>query len=138
MTATSCVFLGDPAEPAPAATRINGEPALALPLCDGEAVRWVEVRDTRSQDGEGPAVWRIEARRPSAQSEFVLGDTPPGFDETVPLAALPARELTAVVMTDDGIVLMGVVDFDRVEEGKLYVDTKQRRTMSGIRDDRSC
>jgi hypothetical protein len=59
-----------------------------------------------------------------------------GLDETVPHATLPDRQVTAVVMTSDGVELIGAVDFDAVEEGKLYVDMQQRRSMSGIVDDR--
>jgi hypothetical protein len=43
-----------------------------------------------------------------------------------------------MVMTDQGIELVGVVDFDHVEDGKLYVDMEQRPSMSGVLDDRSC
>jgi hypothetical protein len=137
LTVASCVVMGDPAVPV-AATRINGHAALAVPLCDGESVKWIEVRGTRSQDGEGPVVWRIEARRPSSQSRFIIGEQPPAFDETVPFATLPDRQVTAVVMTSDGIELIGAADFDCVEEGKLYVDMERRRSMSGILDDRVC
>lgn len=136
LTVASCV-MGDPAVPV-AATRISGEPALAVPLCDGESVEWIEVRDTRSEDGEGPVVWRIEARQPSSQMRFITGAQPPVFDETIRLATLPNCQVTAAGMTSDGIELIGAVDFDRVEEGKLYVDLEHRRTMSGILDDRFC
>jgi hypothetical protein len=121
-----------------AATRVNGDAALAVPLCDGESVDWIELRDTRSQDGEGPAVWRIDATQPSSESTFVVGEQPSGFDETVPLVTLPDREMTAVVMTSDDVELIGPVDFSAVEEGQLYVDMQQRRSMSGIVDDRYC
>jgi len=137
LTVASCVAMGDPAVPV-AATRISGEAALAVPLCNGESVEWIEVRDTRSQDGKGPVEWRLEARQPSSQSRFIIGEQRPAFDEPVPLATLPDRQVTAVVMTSDGIELIGAVDFDRVEEGKLYVDMEQRRSMSGILDDRFC
>lgn len=136
LAVAACVG-GDPAVPV-AATRINGEAALAVPLCDGESVDWIALRDTRSQDGEGPVVWRIDATQPSSQSTFIIGEQLPGFDETVRLVALPDREMTAVVMTTDDVELIGAVDFDGVEEGKLYVDMQQRRTMSGIVDDRYC
>jgi hypothetical protein len=136
LTVAACVG-GDPAVPV-AATRINGEAALAVPLCDGESVDWIELRDTRSQDGEGPVAWRIDATRPSWHSTFIIGEPLPDFDETVPLVTLPDRQMTAVVMTTNDVELIGAVDFDDVEEGKLYVDLQQRRSMSGIVDDRYC
>ena len=83
-------------------------------------------------------MWRIEARQSSSQSRFIIGEQPPAFDETVPLATLPDRPVTALGITSDGIELIGAVDFDDVEEGKLYVDMEQRRNMSAIVDDRFC
>ena len=126
--------MGDPATPI-AATKVNGDPALVTPLCDGESITWIEVRDTRSQDGDGPTVWRIEARRPSSRHVFVLGDTPADFDEVVPLTSLPDRELTAVARTSDGIELIGAVDFATVKDGTLYEDMrpKTERELDGAR-----
>jgi hypothetical protein len=78
----------------------------------------------------------LTQKQPSSQSTFIIGEQPSDFDETVPHATLPDRQVTAVVMTSDGVELIGAVDFDAVEEGKLYVDMQQRRSMSGIVDDR--
>jgi hypothetical protein len=124
VTCAAC-FFGDPSNPS-GATLIDGRPAVVATLCKGEGVDSVFITDSASQDGEGPTVWRIDAANgPVRRDTFVIGDVPEGFTATTPLAGnLPRRELTAWVITDSGVEMVNAVDFRKVEEGKLYLDTE--------------
>jgi hypothetical protein len=131
-----CFVAGDPLNPV-GATKVDGEPTLAVSLCDGEGVTSVFVTDSNEQSGEGPLLWKIEATgRPIRLETFVLGDVPNGFRETHELSSdAVQREVTAWVLTD--VELVGLVDFTEVEEGRIYIDL-ERSSRAALARGRSC
>ena len=123
-----------------AATKIGGAPALVAPLCDGEGVRSVILTESRTQDGDGPVLWQIDAEdRPVKRRTFVVGTTPPGFRQTRPpkTSALQRREITARILTDSDVELIGAVDYSQVKDSNLYVDLEQVSEQT-LRKRRAC
>lgn len=138
LVAAGCIFQGDPANPV-AATAADGRPALVATLCKGEAVESVFLTETAEPPDEGKVLWRIDAaERPVRRETFVVGELPGGFVATTPLkGGVPQREVTAWVLTDADIEMLGLVDFRKVKDGRLYVDLKPV-SREGFRKDRFC
>ena len=61
-----------------------------------EPARTVLVQVLEGDD----AIWRIEAPEGSVERQFVIGRTPNGFDESVPLEAAPAPRETYVAQIE--------------------------------------
>jgi hypothetical protein len=72
----------------------DGMIRLRVQLCDNtETVRSVALLGGIDGPGqEGETLWKIESARGSSPREFVVGNTPPGFVESVPLGALDRTE----------------------------------------------
>jgi hypothetical protein len=72
--------------------------------CKGEAVVRVELRyaDPPDEVPYGGVLWRI-ASPASSRSRFLVGETPPGFQEAIALRPerLPSQYLVVSVVTDD-------------------------------------
>ena len=72
--------------------------------CKGEAVVRVELRyaDPPDEVLYGGVLWRI-ASPASSRSRFLVGETPPGFQEAIALRRerLPSQYLVVSVVTDD-------------------------------------
>ena len=83
-------------------------------------------------------LWRIEAAEPVRYAAFVIGDTPDGFEQTVPPDdAMFAGEHTAFVVTDTSIELYGSFDVATLHEGEVRVDT-EGASREGFDDARNC
>lgn len=125
----------DPDAPV-AATLTDNDPTLLPGLCPDEAVASVFV--TAGIEDEDDVLWRIDAEEPVRYESFVIGDTPPGFEETVPLdEAVFTGEHTAFVITDGGIELFGTFDTATLDEGEVRVDTEVV-SREGFDDGRDC
>lgn len=72
--------------------------------CEGEVVVRVELRyaDPPDEVPYGGVLWRI-ASPASSRSRFLVGETPPGFQEAIALRPerLPSQYLVVSVVTDD-------------------------------------
>ena len=81
-----------------------GDLLVIFGRCKGEAVVRVELRyaDPPDEVPYGGVLWRI-ASPASSRSRFLVGDTPPGFQEAIALRPerLPSQYLVVSVVTDD-------------------------------------
>jgi hypothetical protein len=125
----------DPAVPV-AATLEDGEPTLLPGLCPDEAVAAAYV--TAGVNDEDEVLWRIEAAKPLRYEALVIGETPRGFEQTVPPDdAMVTGEHTAFVVTETDIELYGTFDVATLHEGEVRVDTEVA-SREGFDDDRHC
>src|SRR5690606_38535692 len=94
--ALCCAMVGvallacDPGPPGEIGVRLSQEGAVALRIgtCrSDQQIEAIQVRDLSVGKDEEPLVWRIEARKPSAVTHFVVGEVPTGFVATISLAA---------------------------------------------------
>lgn len=80
----------------------NGSSRIGISYlrCIGERVTSVELT-TYPTNGPGKTLWRI-ASGPTAldATEFTVGETPPGWQATVPMGALPSKSEKLVVYVD--------------------------------------
>jgi len=81
-----------------------GDLLVIFGRCKGEAVVRVELRyaDPPDEVPYGGVLWRI-ASPASSRSRFLVGETPPGFQEAIALRPerLPSQYLVVSVVTDD-------------------------------------
>lgn len=106
-----------------AATLMDGNPALVVALCEDESVSSVYLVDSTSSDGEGSTLWRVDATRPTGRDTFVIGRTPNGFTEVVPLDdRIPDGRLAAWAIIGESREMVNTVDVGQLTEGDLYLD----------------
>ena len=90
----------------------DGRVQLHYALCPGERMHLVRVEELvgARPDFGVPIYWQIESLHGSSLTTYTVGETPPGFVETVALTrALPAGELLGIEGTGDGLGM----SFDR-------------------------
>ena len=138
VTVAACVPFGDPDVPL-AATRVDGAPALYVPLCEGEGVRRIYLTDSDDSDGEGLLLWELIAEgTPEPTERFVPGETPTGYREVVALDSVALeREVTGFAETTEGIELVGAIDFRSFSDSALYLDMEETSAEAMI-DSRDC
>lgn len=111
--------------------RATGRPALVLALCDGEAVKAVELehRDTAgARIEEDRVLWRIEARQPRRVTRVVVGQVPSGFTEVVPfqVSPLPMNMSLGSEMTGGTAASHGAAfERDELRDGVLLENSGQ-------------
>jgi len=103
----------------------TGRPALALALCKGESVTSVYLhRVTVHESGfeVGDILWSIRALSEHHQTNFVIGQVPPGFAETTPLAPQLPEHMRLNATTDDGPRHGSTFELGQLKKGVLVQD----------------
>jgi len=129
----------------------EGQIRLLYALCPGESMQVVEVAESTGgsrTDFAVPIYWRIESPSGSQQHEYIVGETPEGFVETVPLVRdLPDDVNLSIEATrrwmgmsfqanrlTPGVVLRGT--YDEVEplafESEARAECRRNQLLAGM------
>jgi hypothetical protein len=91
---------------------VDDEIHMLINRCEGDEIVEVNVRTTSdSEDFDPEDLWLVEGRETMTLDEWIVGDTPEGFDQLVPLESdLLSMEAFGVYVTfRDGLVAVDSV-----------------------------
>jgi hypothetical protein len=107
---------------------------LRFVLCSGETVmriRLFEIHGDSVPDEDDVVIWEIRANEPKRLEVFIVGDTPPGFEEIVPIAHDPRPNMLYSFTVDSTQQRVAALGFksDQPERGRVLTSDGDLLTM---------